>query len=193
MKNLRKLMALLLALVMCLSLASFALADEEAEDAEIPELNWEDVAEEVEASIPGEFVVFDEIYAAMYVPDIMLPQELTEEDVEAGYIAYFATEEEDAAIAVMYVDGEGMDLEAYFDFLAEEDGITDLEVVIINGIVYVSYVIPETDCMCLATDTEMGYILEFTFSPYSDEDYSQLAALVAMSIQPVEEEDVEAA
>ena len=73
--------------------------------AEENSVKWEDVAPAVEeADWSGDFVTFDEIAIKMFVPDVLHAAELTEEDKEQGYISYFTTEDEAAAVSVMYVE-----------------------------------------------------------------------------------------
>ena len=52
----------------------------------------------------GDFYTFNDIACMMWAPHGLEPQELTEEDTENGMIAYFSTEEGDAAASVVCVD-----------------------------------------------------------------------------------------
>ena len=94
----KKLVVLILALCM---LCSVAFANE---------LTWASV-EENASQIAGEFKTFDEISVKIWMPDVLKAVELSDEDREGGYIGYFMTEDESAAVAVMYVNMEGMSLE----------------------------------------------------------------------------------
>lgn len=159
-----------------------------AEEAAVPEVNWEDVAPSVEAAAEwkGDFVNFDEIAIKMYVPDVLIPSELTEEDKEAGYIGYFTTEDETATASVMYVDVEGMSLDEYQEYLEGEEDVDEVEAGIINGIPVVTYSMPENDVACVSIATEKGYILEFSFYPMSDEGFEAVAQIMMASIQAEE-------
>ena len=67
-------------LILCLMLTA-ALAEEAVA------LNWEDVVPILEAgNVTGQFYTFDEISIKIWLPDGMVPVELTDEDKEAGYI-----------------------------------------------------------------------------------------------------------
>lgn len=156
--------------------------------AAVPEVNWEDVAPSVEESPEwkGDFVNFDEIAIKMYVPDVLIPAELTEEDKEAGYIGYFTTEDETATASVMYVDVDGMSLDEYQAYLEGEEDVDEVEAGIINGIPVVTYSMPENDTACVSIATERGYILEFSFYPMSDEGFEAVAQIMMVSIQEEE-------
>lgn len=158
-------------------------------EANVTELNWEDIEAINDASDEdilgqGSFVCFDEIDLMMWVPDAMPEVELSEEDTENGYIGYFQAEDESAAASVMYVDVNGLDLEGYKEELENTDGVENVEYVRINGAPGISYDMPDDDTTCLAFTTEAGYVLEFAFKPLSDENYQAIIAFMAASIQP---------
>ena len=64
-------------------------------------------------------MTFDEISIKMWMPTVLAAVELTDEDKEGGYIGYYMTEDESAAIAVVYADVDGMSLEDYKAALAD--------------------------------------------------------------------------
>lgn len=164
----KKLVVLILALCM---LCSVAFADE---------LTWASV-EEAASQIAGEFKTFDEISVKIWMPDVLQAVELGDEDREGGYIGYFAAD--DAAVAVMYVNMDGMSLEEYEAQLKEMDGVSDIEAGTVNGLPALSYAIKENDTGVLAFTTEMGYILEVSCAPVSNEGFLQLAGIIMSSIQ----------
>ena len=164
----KKLVVLIMTL--CL-LCSVAFADE---------LTWAAV-EESASQIAGEFKTFDEISVKIWIPEVLQAVELSDEDREAGYIGYFAND--DAAVAVMYVNMEGMSLEDYEAQLKEVEGVSDIEAGTVNGLPALSYAIKEKDTGVLAFTTEMGYILEVSCAPVSDEGFLQTAAIIMSSIQ----------
>ena len=165
----KKLTALLLAL--CLMLGTTALAGE---------ITW-DAVKEAASQIEGEFHTFDEIAVKIWMPAVLQAAELTDEDKEAGYIGYYATD--DAAVAVMYVDMEGMTLEEYAAQLKEDAEVSGIETGTVNGLPALSYMLKEKDVACVAFTTEMGYILEVSCAPISDEGFSAVAAIILSSIQ----------
>ena len=170
----KKIFALMLAL--CLVLGCTALAENET--------NWEDFAPTLEAyGVTGQFVTFDEIAVKVFIYDGMNAQELTDEDREKGYIGYFAAEDGSSAIAVQYVNMNGMSLEDYAAQLTEA-GATEVELGTVNGLPCVNYV--NGTNLSLAFTTQMGYILEVTVGPVEDDNSKIAAACVLASVQAAE-------
>ena len=174
-------------LVSCMMLSGSAAFAAETESGVI-QLNWEDIQavnEMADQDIlsQGNFVVFDEIDCMMWVPDALKEVELTDEDVDAGYIGYFQDDDQTATVAVMLVDAES-DLEEYKEYLEGSDGVEEVSELLVNGNPAVSYDMPENDASCLAFATESGKILEFTFVPMSDENFQGVVAFMGASIQP---------
>ena len=190
----KKLFALILATLMVLGCAAVA----SAEQVQTLELNWEDFEAEIEASEEmkaawsGDFVTMDEIAMKLYIPASFEQTELTDEDREAGYIAYFAMGE-DMGIGIQYVDADGMSLEEYAQRLTE-DGIECTNAVV-NGLPALAYSFTENDreTSVLAFSTEKGYILEIAFAPTNDEGFGAVATVLMASVQAAEEATEEAA
>ena len=184
----KKLFALILAALMVLGCAAVASAEQE----QTMELNWEDFAKEIEASEEmkaawsGDFVTMDEIAMKLYIPASFEQVELTDEDREAGYIAYFAMGE-DAGIGIQYVDMSGMSLEEYAQVLTEEYGFECMDAVV-NGLPALAYSFTEDDreTAVLAFSTEKGYILEIAFAPTNDEGFGAVATVLMASVQAAE-------
>ena len=175
-------------LVSCMMLSSTAVFAEETESS-VTELNWEDIEamnEMADEDIisQGSFVVFDEIDCMMWVPDALQEVELTDEDVEAGYIGYFQAEDESATVAVMYVDADGMDYDGYKEYLEGSEDVAEVEEMVVNGNPCISYDMPDNDYTCLTFPTQAGRFLEFTFAPMSDENFQGIVAIMGASIQP---------
>lgn len=165
--------------VLCLIVTAAAALAEEA-----PALNWEDFAPILEAGgVSGEFYTFDEIDMKIWLPEGLNPVELTEEDRENGYIGYFMPEDESGAVAVVYVDVNGMSLEEYGEYLSSEAGATEIEVGSVNGFPCVSYKLPEQDSVSVTFTTEAGYALEVTCTPLSVENAELVWGAVISSIQ----------
>ena len=168
----KKLFALLLTL--CLLCGCTALADNE--------ITWDQVAPMVEESgITGQFYTFEQIAVAIFIPDGMAPAELPADN----YIGYFASEDGDA-VAVMYVDMEGMDLETYASLLPEA-GATEIETGTVNGLPCVTYEVPENGTMNVAFTTQAGYILEVVCGPLPDDSAKIGAGVILASIQATAE------
>ena len=182
MKQMKKLFSVMLILVLLCSISVCAFAEEET-----TVMNWKDAEKTMKkAGIKGDFVTLDEVEVKMWLPDMFQPVELTPEDLDSGYIAYYATEDSAAAIAVVYVDVGGMKLDEYLEALKDLD-IEDAEIVTVNGNEAVSYTLEDNDSASLSFATEQGYILEFTFAPRSDEAFGPIGTAILTSVQAVEE------
>ena len=169
----KKLIALVLALLMLGSVAC----------AEGVSLSWEEVSEAA-ASIAGEFKTFEEISVKIWIPEVLKETELSDEDKASGYIGYFMTDDQTAAVAVQYVDVNGTTLEDYQAMLAETEGVSEIEAGTVNGLPAVSYEYNGNGVV--AFTTEMGYILEVSCGPLSDEGFAAVAPIVICSIQAAE-------
>ncbi|MBR6164953.1 MAG: hypothetical protein IKQ45_03365 [Clostridia bacterium] len=168
----KKLIALVLMLCM---LCTVALADNE--------ITWDQVYPTLEAAgITGDFVTFDEIAVKVFIPAGAEAVELSDEDKANGYIGYF-TDESGDAIAVQYVNVDGMDLETYAAQVAEAGG-TEIETGTVNGLPCISY--EYNDNMICAFTTQMGYILEVAVGPLPDENAKLAAGFILASIQAAE-------
>ena len=184
----KKLFALILAALMGLGCTAVA----SAEQAQTLELNWENFAgeikasEEAKAALSGDFVTMEEIALKIYIPAAFNQAELTDEDREAGYIAYF-TMGEDKGVGIQYVDVGGMSLEEYAQRLTEEYGYECMDAVV-NGLPALAYSFTENDreTSVLAFSTEKGYILEIAFAPTNDEGFAAVAAVLMASVQAAE-------
>ena len=135
----KKLFALVLAL--CLLCGCTALADNE--------ISWEQVEPLLEqAGVNGNLYTFDQIAVAIFIPEGMESVELPND----SYIGYFAAED-GSAVAVQYVNVEGMDLETYTAALPGV-GATEIETGTVNGMPCVTYEIPANKTMNIAFTTE---------------------------------------
>ena len=183
----KKLFALILAALMVLGCAAVA----SAEQVQTLELNWEvfeaeiESSEEMKAAWSGDFVTMDEIAMKLYIPASFEQVELTDEDREAGYIAYFAMGE-DAGIGIQYVDADGMSLEEYAQLLTEDS--IECTNAVVNGLPALAYSFTEDDreTAVLAFSTEKGYILEIAFAPTNDEGFGAVATVLMASVQAAE-------
>lgn len=182
----KKLFAIVLSL--CMLFTAFG-AVAAAEEETISEINWSDYESQVEeAGWEGNFVSFADVIAIqIWVPTAMEAAEVTDEEAEGGILGYYQTEDGSRLLTVMYVDAEGMSLEEYAAQVEEEYGATDIDYAVVNGILMLSYKTEDTDMGFVTMTTEAGYILEFGFSPMSDEDFVGVMAAMIASIQAVEE------
>ena len=166
----KKLFALVLAL--CLLCGCTALADNE--------ISWEQVEPLLEqAGVNGNLYTFDQIHVAIFIPEGLESVELPDD----SYIGYFAAED-GSAVAVQYVNVEGMDLETYTAALPGV-GATEIETGTVNGLPCVTYEVPANKTMNIAFTTEAGYILEVVVGPVEDDNAKTAAGIIMASIQAV--------
>ena len=166
----KKLFALVLAL--CLLCGCTALADNE--------ITWEQVEPLLEQSgVNGNLYTFDQIAVAIFIPEGLESVELPDD----SYIGYFAAED-GSAVAVQYVNVEGMDLETYTAALPGV-GATEIETGTVNGLPCVTYEMPANKTMNIAFTTEAGYILEVVVGPVEDDNAKTAAGFIMASIMAV--------
>lgn len=171
----KKIFAVLVMLCLALTVAA---------SAEVAEVNWEEVAPTLEAlGLEGDFATFDEVAVKIWIPSSMQRIELTDEDVQNGYIGYFLDDDETAQVAVVYANVEGMSLAEYAEQLPEY-GAENIVFELINGLEAVEYTLPENDSLNVAFATQAGYVLEVTMAPNSVEGADIAWGIVGSSIQP---------
>ena len=147
-------------------------------------LNWSDFEPILEqAGITGQFYTFDQIAVKIWLPDGMNAVELSEDDIANGYIGYYQPEDQSGAVAVMYVDVNGMSLDEYADYLSNNADVDEVDMGIVNGFACVSYKMPAQDSVSIAFTTEAGYVLEVTCTPASEENAELVWGAVFSSIQ----------
>ena len=170
----KKLIALVVSLCML-----FAVAVAEEDNT----ITWEQVLPMVEAGdVAGDFYTFDEIAMKIWIPAGMVPGELPYEN----YIGYFVSEDgSEDAVAVIYVDANGMDLSTYAEQLVEY-GATGIEMGTVNGLPCVSYELVEAAAVCVAFTTQAGYILEVACGPIASDEEKMGASVIMASIQAMD-------
>ena len=171
----KKLLATLIALALLLTSAA-ALAET------VPAINWEDIDIESKG-IEGSWYTFDTIALQIWVPDIFVNADITEEDGE-GVIAKFQAPDGSAGIFGQIIEGyEGATMEDVIKRLTE-NGATEIERCTLNGLDAISYSIPDTDAAYVTFVTASGNFVQFIFTPVSDEGFAAVAQLVTASIMP---------
>ena len=168
----KKLLGWTLAFALLLSLT--AVSAEEAEQAVLT----------ADAGLPEEeYREFTEAGMKMWLPASLKSVALTAEDREKGYIAYFASEDGQQAVAVMCI-GVGKLMREDYRALVEKEGI-DIRDVTINGLPWLTYPIEQFDAVSYAYTDEASLILEITLAPMSDADFAALAETIISSVQPL--------
>ena len=116
---------------------------------------------------------------AIFIPEGLESVELPDD----SYIGYFAAED-GSAVAVQYVNVEGMDLETYTAALPGV-GATEIETGTVNGLPCVTYEMPANKTMNIAFTTEAGYILEVVVGPVEDDNAKTAAGFIMASVMAV--------
>lgn len=175
----KKLLAILLAALMLLCSVS-ALAEET--------IDWNDDLINLAQSIDSEaqFHPIANLGVMMWIPTNFKEIQLSEEDVNNGYIAYLITEDNSSAVAITYAEFEGT-LGDMFETLEGMEDTKNVTKGYINGLPAVTFISEENDSFVVVFSTTGGYLLMFTFAPISDETFSTVGALMAASIQAVTE------
>lgn len=185
----KKVLAILLTVLMVCSLsvpAWAAVAKIPSATDEALVLDWEDMSAAIEED-DGDFYTFEDVAVMIWIPKELESVELDEEDLEAGFIGYFYDEEDDYTISVLLGDVGVESLEEWKTVLKDEMEITDVGDCVVNGYEAVIYSNEEEDYFCVDFIMESGKLLEFTFAPYSDEDFFAGSVIILSSIQPLEE------
>ena len=170
-----------LALVLCLMMAC-TLCAAVAESADVDESS--DVAEssDMEELFDGAWVQFEDGFE-LYLPADWVEFETTEEMNAKGIFFIAGTEDMSYSCTLAWQPLEAeCTLEELQPTMAAK--YPDAEVVEVNGVGLIAYTDAENNLLnCVAMDAaEPGFYL-FAFSPADDEDFQNLAGLIAASIR----------
>ena len=182
MKNsLKRIFALMISLLLLLAGAAAAEPETEAttEESESPftVVRWEDYQDEIFTSI-------DQVNLKMWMPDFFEEVELSQEDKDQGIIACYTNDPETleyCAVVTLKIT-ELKDIADYTEYVVGT-GVTECELDLINDIPSLIYKIPGKDALYVAMMGSEGALLEFTFSPASDEDYAKVCWIMIASMQ----------
>ncbi len=198
----KKLIALLLSVLMLISIPCISFAETKKQDVEpvempveeetdeTPEYYWKDLEPYLEAlGLEGRFYSLTYFGLDMWMPDDMEFQELTDEDIDQGIIAYAAGEDGDKELMIMNLVYEQPieSLYVWQDALKEQEGIENSVICYVNDLIVLEYMLPEKDCFVCDLRVTDGSILEFIWSPFSDEAYAVSAGFMSNSLMPMSE------
>ncbi len=193
----KKLIALLLVVLMLASLPCTAFAAEEKQQVvpveepveeepdETPEYYWKDLEPYLEAlGLEGQFYSLTYFGLDMWVPDDLEFQELSDEEIEQGLIAYAtdADESRTFVVANLVYDQQIESLYEWQEILKEQEGIEESVICYVNDLIVLEYMLPEKDCFVCDLRVNDGSILEFIWGPFSDEVYAVSAGFMANSL-----------
>ena len=149
-----------------------------------PSLDWasfQDTAAEVDKN--AQFVEISETGLAMWLPSAFSDTELTDEDIEDGFVAYLTTADESASVSV-YTWGENETIDSILKYYADKN--QEAQPVLINGIKAVVASNTEKDLTLVDYTLGDGKSLEFSFWPASDEGFAPISYLMIASLQAAE-------
>ena len=151
----------------------------------VTEVNWSDLEPALgELLNDGKFYSVADLGLQMWIPSVLTEQELNEEEIESGDISYLTDEENTVGVNISYMDMEGATLDDMVAYFNEAEGYADVEKVILNGLEAISLTDTVNETMLVGFMTEKGYLIQFMFFPTSNEDFKQVASVMAASIQP---------
>lgn len=193
----KKLIALLLAVLLLASIPSVAFAagnkqavapaetPVEQETDDTPEYYWSDLEPYLEAlGLEGQFYTFNYYGLDIWVPDELEFQELTDEDIENGMIAYATDEDENWIFAVtnLVYEQKIKSLYEWQDILKKYEGIEESVICYVNDLIVLEYLVPEKDCFVCDLRVSDGSILEFVWAPFSDQAYAVNTGFMSNSL-----------
>ena len=181
-EEMKKLIAILAALCMLLSLSVTAMADGAAVTGTQPHyLSWESARTVVvQQKLGGRFVQFGDYDIRMWVPENLLELK----DCPDDYLAYYMSQDQSQEVGVQVYDvGEEFSLEAYEQQL-EEQGLTDGGMYVVNGFHGLLFMSEKSDNIAIAFVAGGDQALVVSFYPASNESFYQIVKIMIASIQP---------
>ena len=193
----KKLIALLLVVLMLASIPGAAFAAEAKQEVEpietpveegadeTPEYYWENLEPYLEVfGLEGQFYTLSYYGLDMWVPDGLEFQELSDEELEKGLIAYATDADENWVFEVVNLvyDQQIESLNEWQDLLKEQEGIEESVLCYVNDLIVLEYMLPEKDCFVCDLRVNDGSILEFIWGPFSDKTYAVITGFMSNSL-----------
>lgn len=178
----KKLIALFLALVLCLGVTTAAFA----ETTDVQQIYWADESADCDVE-SGVFYTLNRVGLDIWIPGYMSVNDLDEEAIDLGFIAQFVNEDQSCVVGVTLND-QDTTYDEYYDILVGY-GIEQIHQAYINDlpVIIYRYVRGENDeSNVVALVTTDGYVLEFIFTG-EDVDFLIDSRYIASSIQLTEE------
>ena len=145
------------------------------------EFSWSDVAPAVEqAGLEGEFVTLDSLGIQLWIPSALSEYELTDEDIQDGIVAYYATDDESNYISIYTEDWDDMD--SFEEDMKEISGLSEFEEAVINSLSAISYENTEKGLGFASYLTPDGQIVTVECGYGEDEGFKELGSIVSASI-----------
>ena len=173
----KKLLAILLALVMLLGLSAVAMAEEAEEQR--PLLSWMSARRMIEQNgLEGAFYQVGSLNCDLWVPAQLQPVEAPD-----GAYCAFATEDGAVSITVNHLFFEGDPTLEDIEEALPDWGCVSNGVYWINDILALVYENAEEDTLSALVLLGEGDAMEFVFTPVSNQQVYSLASLVLCTIQ----------
>ena len=173
----KKLIALLM--LVCIALMPAALAE--------TTITWDEIGgAAVEANgLEGDFYALDDMGLLIWLPNSLNAMEISEEDAAAGRYALYMDQETGAYVAIDAVHVDDMTLDQALEN-ATTNGMTEPEIVNINGIDAVTYADPANNMGAIVlVDTNCNMII-FSFSPIDSDEAKLAYGIIGSSIMGAE-------
>ena len=185
----KKVLTFILVLSILCSIPAFAFAETPTSAEAVTEYLWSDAEAAVKNSgVAGRFVKFDEVTLTFWLPDIY-EDVLDQEDKDDGFIGVFKTEDDDGYVGVPYDKSDWNTLEAYLAELLEDDDFIAPEIIHVNGLEAVQYMMLDEEAkettFYVFEDfiTNGGNLVSFCIYPLTeDEDIQVLTEAIISSI-----------
>ena len=172
----------LFALVMMLCLLCTAAV---AEDAST--MNWSDVEPTLaENNQSGEFVVLDQLGLKVWLPEGLNAVEVSEADAAAGRLALFTDADQTAYLAVDAMNVEGMTIDQYYENAKATEGLSDVEMITVNGLNAVVYKSETMNFWSASLVDTNSNIINFVMGPASEEGSKLVFSIILASLQIAE-------
>ena len=189
----KKITAILLALLMLSSLAvtAFAEAAESADSSTTVSLDYVELSKDEYNYDGGVEATVSDVGLQIWLPEYLYDgnQELTEEDDSKGFLVKMQDAQGGPlafSVATLGTD-QVESLEQWVAYLLTHDGYSNVQMVNVNGIDAVAYNIPSMDTETISFHMNNNDILEFYFSPFSDEDWNEMIRAMICSIEVAED------
>lgn len=170
----KKLIALLM--LVCIAIMPAALAES---------ITWEEIgAPAIEANgLEGDFIALEEMGLTIWLPNSLQAMEVSEEDAAAGRYALYGNQEIGCYMAIDAINVEGMTLDQALQN-AIDNGMTEPEIVNINGLDAVTYADPNNNLgVIVLVDTNCNMII-FSFNPIDNDEAKLAYGIICSSLQP---------
>ena len=189
----KKLIAIVLSVLMLSSLANaFAESPESSDDTTTVQLDYIELSKDEYNYTDGVETTISNIGLKIWLPQYLFDGELelTEEDDNRGYLVKL--QDVQGGPLTFSVAALGTDqvesLEQWAGYLLmHDDNYSNVQMLNINGIDAVAYYVPSMDTEVISFHLSNNDIIEFYFSPFADEDWSEMIRAMICSIEITDE------